>query len=689
MNPKNPDLFKFYHLLPELSQQVVNLFVVKFSGVIKYDVLRYLQAKIDAKITQKEYQNILNVLVQKELAVMSATGYDVAFSMKIELFPKLIKEVRYIKLLKIIQQEHNPFNFIPTTEYIRDFLTGYFLEESRYSKDAHNRLISKALEAAPLISEMMQYPEYDQVFLESPVLLYEMLEHIQLLQVLYNEDFTGTSNFFDRNVGFEGLFDQVSIIKAEILFQSGKIWEADKLIDNLNNTASLLLKSQIELFKGHFELSVVCYEKAQITDKDGAKMSKKEFNLYYEFLYWLNFALNPKSANQKKIDVALNKKNRSKFSDDHFLLPLLYFLKKDLGQAESKFRQINTASCFTTNNFKSVFYLVLSYIIYGELNSGFQTLAQNTGFKLFGAKRWLLLKELNFIIEKSEYNMELFRVPKDVDLGTATSLMSRLTIPEKWEQLLDGLMNLTGVKVEGKKQDSASARVCYSVNMDKGYIKPILQTVNAKGEWTSGRNIALKRFKDQQVEGMTDQDRKVAASITYYSGYYGTNEYHMDFNKAIAELCGHPFLFLNSNPSVSVQLVRAQPEISTENGKFGIKLKTNIQTTDQRQILVKETQTRYKLIHLSTQQLAIIRMINQGITIPEKGKSKLIETVSGLSGVMTVHSDFAEENAEVKSIEADSRLRIQIVPIGDGLKAQPVVSAKESDPLPVSVFPEK
>ena len=44
--------------------------------------------------------------------------------------------------------------------------------------------------------------------------------------------------------------------------------------------------------------------------------------------------------------------------------------------------------------------------------------------------------------------------------------------------------------------------------------------------------------------------------------------------------------------------------------------------------------------------------------------------MSGLSSVMTVHSDFAEGNAEVKSIEADSRIRVQIVPIGDGLKAQ-------------------
>ena len=157
------------------------------------------------------------------------------------------------------------------------------------------------------------------------------------------------TRFYDRNATFEGLFDQVKIQKAEILFQLGKIDEANKLIKNLHNTASLLLKSQIELFRGNFKLSADCYEKAQITDRDGLKISKLEFSLYFEFLYWLSFALNPKSVNEKKLEVAINKKLRSKFSDDHFFLPLLYFLKNDLAQAESKFKQINTMSCFASS----------------------------------------------------------------------------------------------------------------------------------------------------------------------------------------------------------------------------------------------------------------------------------------------------------------------------------------------------
>jgi len=678
--PEISVLLKSYKNLPDLAKNVVNLFVVKFSGIPKYDILRYLQNKIESKTTQKEYQNVLNTLVNKDLVKLLETSYDIPFILKIELFPKLIKDKNNVSLLRTIQKEYNPFGYVPVTEYIRDFLFGFYTGENKNSKDAINRLISKGNEAAPYFKEMLQYSEYDQAFIQSPLLLYEILDNVQLINVLYMLDFASVIQFFDRNVAFEGLFHQVTIQKAEMLLQLGKIDEAAQLIKNFHNTASLLLQSQIALFSGNFELSVACYEKAQITERDGEKMSKMEFNLYFEFLYWLNFAIKPKMVNPKKLEVAINKKLRSKFSEDQFLLPMLYFLKNDSVQAESKFKQINTLSCFTTINFKSVYYLILSYIVNGELSSGLQTLAQTTGLMLNTANRWLFLREINFIIEKSEFNIPVYPEPQELGASVHPCLMSQLTIPEKWEQLLEGLLNLTRGKGELHKKDLATSRICYLVNMDKGMIQPILQTLNAKGIWSAGRNIALKKFKDQQVEGMTEQDRKVAATVTYYSGYYGATEYNLDFNKAIAHLCGHPYLFLFSNPSVSVELIKAQPEIMTEVGKYGIKLKTNIKETDERTVLLKETQTRYKLISLTPEQHSIIRLINQGITIPVKGKAKLIEAVSSLSAVITVHSDFDEGNAAIKSIDADSRIRIQIVPIGDGLKAQMFAKPLGSEP---------
>ena len=83
---------------------------------------------------------------------------------------------------------------------------------------------------------------------------------------------------------------------------------------------------------------------------------------------------NPKWLTRRNSIRAINKRLRSKYSDDHFLLPLLYYSKKYLAQAEAKFKQLNTIGYFSTIGYKSVYYLILSYIINGELSPELQML---------------------------------------------------------------------------------------------------------------------------------------------------------------------------------------------------------------------------------------------------------------------------------------------------------------------------
>lgn len=680
MAPNSSDLLKLYQSLPELSQNVVNVLVVKFSGLLKYSVGRYFQDKLGDHVTQREYENILNRMAKDGLVTFTDSYYDVPFDLKLALFHQLIQDPKYVQILWKMQREYSPFGYVPVTEHLRDFLVGHFVRADRTSENAVGRLIQGGTEAAPLIRKMLEYPEYDEALVGSPGLLYEMLGAIQLVNIAYFQDFQPILQFFGRNPEFEGIGSQVALIKAEILFQQGKMDEADQLIGSLYNSGSLLLKSRIEAFRGNFESSVLYFEKAQVTDRDGLKRQKAEFSLLYEFLYWLNFALDPKQVNLKKLETAINRKAKSKYSDDHFLLPLLYFIQKDQSHAEAKLKNLSPEAYLSPLSFKLVYYLMLSYIINGELTPDLQPMVQRAGLVLKSANYFLLLRELNFMIERSDLPVGKINSPLDDEPRLPASMLSHLTIQEKWEQLLDGLLNLTGKKLPAAKSDSSSSRVCYLLNMNNQFIQPIQQTMNAKGMWSTGRNIALKRFKEQQVDGMTEQDRKVAAAVTSYSGYYGAIDYHLDFYKALPELCGHPYLFLYSNPSVSIELVKAQPEIITENTRNGIRLKANLTDTDEKVILIRETQTRYKLITLSSQQRAVIRMINQGVTIPPKGKSKLMEAVSGLSGMMTVHSDLDEASVHAKIIEADSRIRVQIVPIGDGLKAELFVKPLNSDP---------
>jgi len=118
----------------------------------------------------------------------------------------------------------------------------------------------------------------------------------------------------------------------------------------------------------------------------------------------------------------------------------------------------------------------------------------------------------------------------------------------------------------------------------------------------------------------------------------------------------------------------------TEETKNGIRLITNVTNVTDKNILIKVTQTRYKLISLSAEQQKVIGMLSKGITIPLKGKEKLLKAVSHLSSIMTVHSDMAESSAFTKTKEADTRIRVQILPIGDGLKAEMFVKPLGTEP---------
>ena len=670
MKVSRTDLLKAYDDLPELSQNIVNLFIVTFTGVAKYDVGKFLQTYIYAMRTQKEYDNVLITLQKKELINLKDDNYDVPLWLKLKLFPEIIQNEKCVQWVNDLQKVRSFYYDKPILQYIRDYLFSYYVEENQFTKYAVDNLINKIGEALPMFLELLGHPEYDKALVHSPQLFYELLDYIQLINILYFNSEEAAILFMIRNREFEGLYDQIKILKAEMLLHLGKLTEANELIEYSFTTDSILLKSQIELFKGNFAKSVALYELAQITDKDGTKRSRIEFTIAYEFLYWLNYVFYPEGLNLKKLDTTIRKMEKSRDFDDRFMLPLLYIIKKDKAQAEKALKEINTQTFLSHPSFKSFYYLVLNYIINGELDEKQKALCQLISNELDENKRWLYLRELNLMIEKSNINIKTVGTPIDKLPDTPPCLMSGIIVQEKWEQMLDGLLNLTRGKLESGKKDATSSRVCYLVNLDKEYIQPILQTMNAKGVWSAGRNISLKRLKDQQVDGLTEQDRRMATAITYYSGYYGKAEYNLDFNKAIAELCGHPFLFLNANPSVSIELIKAQPEIITENTKNGIRIKTNITDSEEKIVLVRETQTRYKLITLSPQQQSIIRMINQGIVVPAKGKSKLIETVSNLSGVMMVHSDIAEGSAAVKSIESDSRIRVQIVPIADGLKAE-------------------
>jgi len=250
--------------------------------------------------------------------------------------------------------------------------------------------------------------------------------------------------------------------------------------------------------------------------------------------------------------------------------------------------------------------------------------------------------------------------------------LSHISRQEEWEKSLNTFLSIAKGKTgTSAKNDTAKHRVVYFINFGNYEIQPVLQTRTSKGAWTAGRNIAMKTFNKCTAEGMTEQDIRLAKRIKFSSSYYGADDYYFPAD-SIKDLVGHPYLFLYGTNDVSVELIAAQPVLRVVKTAKGYTLSTDIKTSNEKLIVEKETNTRYKVYDLTNQQLSIIKAIqDQKIVVPDQGKDKLMQVLGNFSSHMTVYSDLlATENTKVKKVATDSRIRVQLLPLGDGLKAE-------------------
>ena len=292
--------------------------------------------------------------------------------------------------------------------------------------------------------------------------------------------------------------------------------------------------------------------------------------------------------------------------------------------------------------------------------------ATTNGYKLLALE---LAFSLAKIYQTAEFENRYIDLSKELKLFSVLSRRQRL---ESWELALNNLLGvMTMVAPGGKPKVEKESRIVYYIDPLKRLIQPTLQTSASTGNWTKGRNIALKRLKAQEVEGMTEQDHRIASTIKI-DNYYGWGDNALFFSEDVWPLlAGHPYLFMAGNPDIPVELIKAQPTVTVEETGKGLVLKTDVDPGDAKYVILKETNTRYKLIDIDVRQRAILQAINKGkLVIPPEGKEKLVQALDSLSGFFTIQSDMVETRQGTRTIESDERIRIQLIPLGNSLKAE-------------------
>lgn len=251
---------------------------------------------------------------------------------------------------------------------------------------------------------------------------------------------------------------------------------------------------------------------------------------------------------------------------------------------------------------------------------------------------------------------------------------------EAWQHALAALTLLN----PGKSATTASAtpkssRLAWliSANAYATEVEPREQKLGAKGQWSKGRVVALKRLLEEgdSLDFLLEQDQQAIRMIQSSADHYGGVRYELPAELALPRLIGHPALFWADAPEVRIDLAlgHASLQLKSEAEQIHIKLEPRELQNHSSLLLYKETPTRLLAYPISRELRQIIDIIGNGLSVPQAGKAQLIEAISAIAPLLPIHSDLPELASHLDCVAADPLLYAHLLPLQGGLRLQLLV----------------
>jgi superfamily II DNA or RNA helicase len=255
---------------------------------------------------------------------------------------------------------------------------------------------------------------------------------------------------------------------------------------------------------------------------------------------------------------------------------------------------------------------------------------------------------------------------------------------QAWQRQLAALIKLQ--HGHGAPTPGNASRLVWVIDFDAHHgiilVEPREQKCGARGLWSNGRAMGLKRLHDEaeQIDFLTAQDVRAAGAIAPRREYYGSAPRHeIDIERAIAALIGHPLVFWLENLDTRVELLAGEPEllVKTSRGQVMIRLQPALADVDADIVVTKETPTRLRVIQVRDEHRRIAAIVGKGLSVPLQAKEQVLQAISALVSLVTVQSDIAASAEHAQQIDADARLHVHLLPYQQGLKMQILVRPLE------------
>ncbi|MCD6184888.1 MAG: DEAD/DEAH box helicase [Deltaproteobacteria bacterium] len=472
----------------------------------------------------------------------------------------------------------------------------------------------------------------------------------------------------------------IAILIAEQLILQGKIADAEQVLVNFEGLEALSCKGLAAFLAGRNEESISHYNAAFKLLKKTTKKRKIYFNTIPGIFFI--FAL-IKSGTNTNFQAAKNYTNTAyndifnPFQEAYrFLFAMLQAREGDSDFAETLLSWPLPPSIINPfNNFTialSIYWINKKKIDKTEkFLKELHKKSERNGYEWLAAESAELLSRLLSGDTFYKAKATLFR--KKTKIETIVDLVK----PEaKWEQVLRALTNIQQLPSKNNKKIS---RMVWLFDFFEKYhkwdISPREQTRNAKGVWSKGKPIALKRLYNQieTFNFLTPQDIKICSCIKeeYESNWRGHSKTSYYFSsRVLTLLVGHPLLFWETSPTVQLEIVKGEPELivsKSSKGKFELSFYGSLDTYNKIH-LIKESPTRIKVIELNEEVKQIAKILNKGIQIPAIAKKQVFDAVKNVSSLITVHSEIDGIISDAKKMSADPKPHFHLLPFGHGLK---------------------
>lgn len=257
-----------------------------------------------------------------------------------------------------------------------------------------------------------------------------------------------------------------------------------------------------------------------------------------------------------------------------------------------------------------------------------------------------------------------------------TEVLPRL---ESWERSLNALLKVsdTAVSPSSKKKQGISRLAWFVDESFAGLgFKAKEQKLKKNGSWTTGKTISLKRLasETESFPYLTDADRKIIQCIerersTGYHGY-GKITYFLSSATAMLAAIGHPDIFLLSDPQVRVEFQEASPELLVrEQGEY-LTISLEPYSDGDDCLILEDAPGQYRIYQFSEEHLKIGQILDfEGLRVPLSAKTKVLDSISAIAPLLTVHSDVAGvTETQAQKVEADTRLYIHLQTHNLGLR---------------------